>query len=255
MNSWSEYERPFTLKVALIAVFAALFYAILWLPGIPAIGIPGLRIQWTASMASVIAMLLGPSLAPIAVLIGSVLKTLYPLTPFSIPFMFCPVLNAVCVSLMLRARSFYLAYLVPQLYFIAMLVLIYLTPVFYGYLYPYYVVGLADVIAATALVLPAYVLSREVFTTTSLRTGIGLFLVMFIGTEADIVLGDFAFCLPIVHRTLFGIPTEAARMAFLAKPLYIAIEHVLRALLAYLVAIPLLSIVRKSSRLRYVFGL
>lgn len=65
-------------KIALIAIFAALYYAMSYFPGIPAIGAPKVKIQLEAFMASIFGLILGPYLGALAAFLGGFVAWVLP---------------------------------------------------------------------------------------------------------------------------------------------------------------------------------
>ncbi len=89
-------------KIALTSIFAALYYMMSYLPGVPAIGLPQVKIQIEACMASVFGLILGPYLGALATFIG--VFTSWALPPGSasltgLIFLPSPVINAFTVGL------------------------------------------------------------------------------------------------------------------------------------------------------------
>ncbi|MEM1529956.1 MAG: ECF transporter S component [Candidatus Bathyarchaeia archaeon] len=94
-------------KIALIAIFAALYYAMSYLPGIPAIGAPKVKIQLEAFMASIFGLILGPYLGALtAFLSGFVAWVLPPGSPGPIGLVMLPamVINALVTGLIYNGR-------------------------------------------------------------------------------------------------------------------------------------------------------
>jgi len=94
-------------NIALTAVFAALYYVMSYLPGIPAIGVPGVKIQLEACMASVFGLILGPYLGALATLVGVTVAWALPpgsASPQSLIFLPSPVINAFIVGLIYDRR-------------------------------------------------------------------------------------------------------------------------------------------------------
>ena len=94
-------------ETALTASFAALYAIFSFLPGLPIIGLPTLTIQLEAAMASVFGIILGPYLGALAALLGAILAWLLPPgsgSPFGMPFLFNPAINAFVVGLVYTGR-------------------------------------------------------------------------------------------------------------------------------------------------------
>lgn len=151
-------------NVALTAIFAALYYVMSYLPGIPAIGVPGVKIQLEACMASVFGIILGPCLGALAALLGvSVAWALPPggMSPQGLLFLPSPVINALISGLIYNGRwktaSIMLAVLVAAFWL--------LPPT--QPLEENFIVGVAamwDKILALLLIVPAAILTQRLKT-------------------------------------------------------------------------------------------
>lgn len=94
-------------KIALTSVFAALYYLMSFLPGVPAIGVPGVKIQIEACMASIYGLILGPYLGALAALVGVFTAWALPPGGMSLKglvFLPSPVINALTVGLICGGR-------------------------------------------------------------------------------------------------------------------------------------------------------
>ena len=94
-------------NIAFTAVFAALYYVMSYLPGIPAIGVPGVKVQLEACMASVFGLILGPYLGAIATFVGVLAAWALPpgsMSPHSLIFLPSPVINALVVGLIYNGK-------------------------------------------------------------------------------------------------------------------------------------------------------
>ncbi|MEM3004343.1 MAG: ECF transporter S component, partial [Candidatus Bathyarchaeia archaeon] len=91
-------------QVSLVAVFAALSVAlIMFLPGIPMIGLPGARITLDAAVAPVYGVIIGPHLGGLAALLGGLIVAGFRGWPiFSILTSFCPAVSALVAGALTR---------------------------------------------------------------------------------------------------------------------------------------------------------
>ncbi len=91
-----------TQTVALIAVFAALYYILsIFTPYVPAVAIPEIKISLEALFASIFGLILGPYLGALTAFVGAfVAWTLPPgsMSPYGMPFLLSPPLNALVVG-------------------------------------------------------------------------------------------------------------------------------------------------------------
>ena len=231
--------------VALIGMMAAIYYVLLWLPGIPCIGIPQIKMQVGASFAPVMGLLLGPFMGAAAAFVGDVLKTLVPPQVYGLPFIFSPVVSALSAGYVVRRK-----WKIPFALLLGILVASMFTPVFYPLTeqWKVYILAFFDKIVALALIpVTVSLLKRR----GKARFHLLLFLAMFIGIATDKALGCLVFSLPPVYKGLFGVPSaEVARGLFMVSPFIYPVEYVLEALLAYVIALPLLKIMTKVGFLR-----
>jgi len=96
-----------TRSLALTAIFSALYYVMSYLPGIPAIGVPGVKIQLEACIASVFGLVLGPYLGALAAFVGVLVAWALPPGSMGINnliFLPSPVINAFLVGLIYNKR-------------------------------------------------------------------------------------------------------------------------------------------------------
>lgn len=91
-------------QVSLVAVFAALSVAvIIFLPGIPMIGLPGARITLDASIAPVYGLVIGPYLGALAALLGGIIVAGYKGWPvFAVLTSFSPAISAWVAGMLTR---------------------------------------------------------------------------------------------------------------------------------------------------------
>ena len=72
------------------------------------------------------------------------------------------------------------------------------------------------------------------------------FLLAFIGNEADNAWGNVAFATPFVYEVILPLNLEMVRIAFLASPYAYFIIRVIQAVIASLVAVPLINNLRAA---------
>ncbi len=239
-----------TRRVALVATLGAIYYALLWLPGIPCVGVPQIKMEIGAAFAPVIGILIGPGLGALTALIADIIKTLTPPKIVAAPFIFCPAVSAFVAGSLYRGR-----FLPPMLVLVSILIAAMFTPPFFPItVYWYvYVAAFGDKVIALVLLLVLWAYRREI-ASAKLRPirDLLLYTLLFIAIESDKALGCFVFSLPFIYKGVFGIPNvETVRGIFLASPLIYVAEYILTTLLAFAVAFSLLRIVERVPSIRY----
>ncbi len=238
-------------QAALVGIMAAVYYVLLWLPGIPCIGIPQVKMQVGASFAPIMGIILGPYLGALAAFIGDVIKSVTPPSIYSIPFILCPVLSALNAGFIVRGYWRRALAVLGGILIASMF-----TPVFNPVTryWKVYLLAFFDKMIALALIPVVAVILKRVFeekSKTSRLSYIALFLALFIGIASDKAFGCFSFSLPIVYKDVFGVPNASvARGLFTVSPFIYPIEYVLETILAYFIAIPLLKILVRVSYMR-----
>lgn len=94
-------------NMALVVIFSALYYVMSFLPGIPAIGVPEVKVQLEACMASVFGLVLGPHLGASAAFMGTLVAWVLPpgkMGPGGLAFLPSPVINAFLVGLIYNKK-------------------------------------------------------------------------------------------------------------------------------------------------------
>ena len=233
--------------VALVAVFAALYSVLsLLLSDVPCIGIPEVTIDLGAAFASISGAVLGPYAGGLAALIGTLIAYAWGGGGLAgLPFILCPAMNAITVGLMFRKK-----FVAAAAVMAALVVSFWFTPVAQP-VGEHWVVGLAatfDKMIALALIAPtAWMMKRSGAlpgeggrVKVSALTFAQLFVVAFIGNEADNALGNTVFALPIVFNGVYGLMLKNVRMLFVASPFVYPAVRVIQALLAAVMGLPLM---------------
>lgn len=244
-------------NIALAAIFASLYYVLsLISPHIPAVGLPDLKIQLEALMASVFGFVLGPYLGALAAFLGASVTWVLPpgsMNPLSAPFLLSPPINAMVVGLIFY-RKWKWAFALFGFLIVAFLFLPPSMPIT-----DYYYVAAAvlwDKVIALLLIIPCVVFSEK-FSNPKLLP-ILFFFISFIGNQADNMWGADIFAVPFVYEVLYsaalspllaaGFPTylDAVRFLFIVSPfIYPAIRFV-QAILATIIAVPLVRSLRTT---------
>jgi len=255
------YTRCGTMKlssrnIALVAVFAALYYVLsLISPYVPAAGLPDLKIRLEALMASVFGFVLGPYLGALAAFTGAfVTWTLPPSSanPLDAPFLLSPPINALVVGFIFYRRWKW-AFAAFGLLILAFPFFPPSQPITEHYIVP--VAVLWDKIIALLLILPSVWLANRGFSQryAPILFSILIFLIAFVGNQADNMWGADVFAVPFVYEVVYApvlSPLKAAfrfetyvevvRYLFTISPfIYPAIRFV-QAILATIITVPLL---------------
>ncbi|MEM0029168.1 MAG: ECF transporter S component [Ignisphaera sp.] len=231
-------------RASLIAAFAgigaAVYYILLWLPGIPVIGLPNIKMEIGASLSPVFGIVLGPYIGFLAVLIGNAIKTFVP-TPniYGIPFLLAAPLSAFGAGMLVKKR-----WAEVSIVMLAMLIAAMFAPPFYPVTEYWYVylVAFYDKIAALILTpILMIIVNRISKKQNTFLFYIALYITMFISRELDKAFGCFVFALPQVYRDIFGITkVSKVRSLYLVSPMFYLVEYILEAIVAFAVAIPLI---------------
>jgi len=241
--------RP-SLRIALVASFAALYIVLsLISPFIPAIGIPEIKIRLEASFASLFGFVLGPYLGASAAFIGTLGATmLHGATLFDLIFIFNPTFNALIVGFILR-KKWKVAFAMLALTVLAF----WLSPIC-APLSEYWYVGLVanfDKILALLLIIPINIIlnlrkkdesRHEVSASLSFLL---IFLLTFVGNQADAALGNDIFAMPTVYEGLFSLPLDVTRWLFTVSPFIYPVIRIIQAFVAASLGLPLMRALKR----------
>jgi hypothetical protein len=228
-------------QLALTAIFAALYVAIsVAIPFKIPMGVPGLEIALPALFATIFGIIIGPYLGTASALIGAVAAiAVTGMSPYDIPFILSPPLNAF-----VSGSLFYNKWKQAVIPFIVIMVAFLFTPPVSGFDSVQIVIWvLWDKILAVALIVPLVLFRKR------LAVGFGaaaIFLVAFIGNQADNIWGSFAFALPPVYDGIFQMPMTAVQIAFLASPFIYPAVRLIQAFIVTIIAVPLLQVLVKT---------
>jgi hypothetical protein len=203
-------------------------------------GIPGLTISLGALIATLLGIILGPYLGTAAALLGAVVA--FALTgayPTSLPFLLSPPLNAL-----VSGALFYKKWKLAVIPFVAIMVAFVFTPPVYSFNSAQVAIWvLWDKIIAVALVAPLILFRKQL--TVGLGTA-SIFLISFIGNQADNIWGSFAFALPPVYNGIYGMQMVDVQLAFLASPFIYPAIRLVQAIIITIIAVPLLHVLLKT---------
>jgi hypothetical protein len=229
-----------TRNVALVAIFAALYYVLSLLTfNISAPGVPQVQISLLALVASVFGLVLGPYLGTAAAFLGAFVGWVLPpsgMAPYGFPFILSPPINAFVVG------SIY--YKKWKLGFIAFAVLIaafFFTPPAQPINENLLVIAavVVDKILALLLIIPLIMFTKKLAINEK-----GLyafyFILGFIGNQADNMWGTLAFSIPTIYQGIYGMPIEAVRTAFLVSPFFYPVLRLIQAAAVMFIAVALM---------------
>jgi len=226
---------------AYTAIGIAIYYMLLFLPGVPVIGAPQIKMEIGAALSPVFGVLLGPLSGFLAVLIGNVLKFLTTPNLYSLPFIPAAPLSALVAGLLTERK-----WGISAVIMIAMLITAMFTPPFspvveYWYVY---LVAFYDKIAALILIPVALWLLRK---EKKAQLYTALYLLMFISREFDKAFGCTVFAFPQVYQGVFGIAkVSTVRKLYLVSPLFYLVEYIIEGLVAFAVALPLIEAISRT---------
>ncbi|MFQ5758307.1 MAG: ECF transporter S component, partial [Candidatus Bathyarchaeia archaeon] len=210
--------------IALIAVFAALYYiSSIITPYVPAIGVPDIKIKLEALLASVFGLVLGPYLGFLTAFMGAFVAWVLPpgsMSSYGMPFLLSAPSNALVVGL-IYYRKWKQAFVTLGVLIVAFLFLPPSQP-----LTEYWYVGVAgiwDSVIALILIIPCAKFAKQF---SSIRSVSILYLLLaFIGNQADNMWGVDIYAVPIVYNGIFAMDIAAVRGTLIVSPFfYIAIR-------------------------------
>jgi ECF transporter S component (folate family) len=225
-----------TRKIALMAIFAALYYILsLVTPHIP-IGIGEVRISLEALVATIFGLVLGPYLGTATAFLGAfVTWTLPPvgMSPANLPFLLSPPINAL-VSGLIYYKKWKWGFLAFGGLIIAFLFTPPVQPLTENSIVAAAV--LFDKVIAVLLILPLVKFAKQL----SIGQGAAFYFILaFIGNQADNMWGSFIFATPPVYG-IFGFSVDVVRGYFLVSPFAYPAIRLVQAFIAMLIAIPLM---------------
>ncbi|MCW4055911.1 MAG: hypothetical protein NWE82_03910 [Candidatus Bathyarchaeota archaeon] len=122
-----------------------------------------------------------------------------------------------------------------------------------------YLIPQLDALGSLIILVSAVLISGVVFLSTvfitfgaafsekAVTAGLLYFLLAFIGNQADNMWGANAFAFPIVYEGIFSLPVETVRFLFVVSPLLYPTIRVVQAIIATIIAIPLMKALKSSS--------
>jgi uncharacterized membrane protein len=234
-----------TRQIALMAIFAALFYVLSLIAPvqIPAPSLGGtLEISFAALIATIFGLVLGPYLGAAAALLGaSVTWALTGMSPFGLPFLLSPVLNAF-VSGLIFYKKWKWGFLVFAIMTVVFLFTPAIAPVTDNWL-PALAV-LFDKIITLAIIVPLGLFGKKI---SAIHGAAFFFLIGFVGNQADNMWGSLAFGFPVVYNGIFGLNAGLVRDAFLVSPFLYPALRLVEAIIVMAIAVPLLQTLKGTN--------
>jgi len=241
-------SRTISLETALLASFSALYAVILkLLPGIPAYGFPGVKIQIAITLAPIYGFILGGVIGPISILLGTLLAMFVIPSRYTIFDFFtiaCAPLGALTTALTLDKRALW--GLPRWAYSIIIYLLLFSAWIStdagrYAILFtaPY-------AAAALAVLLKGVILDRIQAGRRILLTAPALLIGSASGILADHFLGSLEAI--IVFRYLLGaIDSKALSAMYLAAMPIVLVERGLMILASFIMMVNLHLVIGRSS--------
>lgn len=235
--------RITTRNLALIAIFAALYYILsLITPYIPAIGAPDIKISLEALIATIFGIVLGPYLGCATAFLGAFVSFALPpvgMAPTALPFLLSPPINAL-----VSGSIFYKKWKLGFAAFAVLIIAFLFTPPVQPLTENYTVAAavLFDKIIALFLILPLVKFAKRL--STPKKVAIFYFLLAFIGNQADNMWGSFIFATPIAYNGIYGMDVATVRYLFLLSPFAYPAIRLVQAFIAMLIAVPLMQTLR-----------
>jgi len=229
-----------TRNIALVAIFAALYYVLSLLTfNIAAPGVAQVQIGLFALVASIFGLVLGPYLGTLAAFLGAfVAWTLPPsgMMPYGFPFLLSPPINAFVTG-----SIFYKKWKMAFLAFAVLIVAFLFTPPVQPLTENLSIVAavLVDKVLALLLIIPLVKFTEQLAST---EKGIYAFYLIlgFIGNQADNMWGTLAFSVPTVYEGIFNLPLDAVRTGFLISPFFYPILRLIQASAVMFIAVSLM---------------
>ena len=238
--------KNLSIKIAIIALFSALYIAISFQPlGIPLIGIGG-EIAPEASLGPVYGIILGPVIGPLSTLIG-VLGAIFipnPFTgkvgtsPFGLLTIPSPVLGSIVAGLLIKKSKKRL--ITSIVIFIVLLILWFLSPVGLSL---YYLV--IPHIIALFLAIALNIFMKEDYHKLNYKKFIlATSILIFLGVMVDHIWGSTIFA--YTAEIFFGLSLKKVLAAFIAITFIFIIERLFMTFVGIILAIALISALKRS---------
>jgi uncharacterized membrane protein len=231
-------------NIALVAIFAALYYVLSLIAPIRIpTGVGNLEISFAALIAAVIGIVLGPYLGAASAFLGAfVAWTLPPSSGslFGLPFLLSPPLSALVTGLV-----FYRKWKYAFVAFSALIIAFLFTPPVWPLTenVTVAVAVLFDKIIALLLIIPIAKFAKQL---SVAKASLFYFLLFFVGNEADNMWGTLVFSTPIVYEGIYGLPLGAVvipgsvRFLLTVSPFLYPAVRLIQALIGMLIAVPLM---------------
>src|SRR3989337_3122509 len=248
MKSFTQEHKIMRItarNVALVAIFAALYYVLSLIAPIRIpTGVGDLEIGFAALIAAVIGIVLGPYLGTASAFLGALVTWVLPPSggsPFGLPFLLSPPLNAFVTGLICYKKWKY-----GFAVFGALIIAFLFTPPVQPLTENYGIAAavLLDKIIALLLILPVVALFARYLSVA--KASMFYFLLFFIGNQADNVWGSLIFSTPMVYEGIFNLQLGAisvpgsVRFLLTVSPLLYPAVRLIQAAIGMIIAVPLM---------------
>ena len=230
--------RITTRNLALVAIFAALYYVLSLIAPIQIpTGVGNLEISFAALIACVIGLILGPYLGALSAFLGASIAWVLPPSSgsfFGLPFLLAPPLNALITGLI-----FYKKWKYALVVFSALIIAFVFTPPIWPITENATIAAavLFDKIIALVLIIPIVMFAKRI---SVAKASLLYFILFFIGNEADNMWGSLIFATPMVYNGIFGYSVADVQFFFLVSPFAYPTIRIIQALIGMLIAVPLM---------------
>ena len=230
--------RITTKNIALMAIFAALYYVLALIAPIQIpTGLGTLSIGFSAFLAAVMGVVLGPYLGAASAFLGASLAWALPPSSgsiFGLPFLLSPPINAF-----LTGSIFYRKWKFGFAVFALMIIAYLFTPPVQPLAenYPVAVAVLADKVVALLLILPIVFFAKHL---SVAKASLFYFLLFFVGNQADNMWGTLIFSTPPVYQGIFGLELDGTRFLLMVSPLLYPAVRIVQAIIGMIIAVPLM---------------
>jgi len=231
-------------NIALVAIFAALYYVLSLIAPIRIpTGVGNLEISFAALIACIIGLVLGPYLGAASAFLGATVAWVLPPSSgsfFGLPFLLSPPLNAF-----ITGAIFYKKWKYAFAAFSVLIIAFLFTPPIWPVTENATVAAavLFDKIIALVLIIPIAKFAKQL---SVAKASLFYFLLFFVGNEADNMWGSLVFATPMVYNGIFGYSAADVQFFFIVSPFVYPAVRLIQALIGMIIAVPLMQILKDT---------